>query len=82
MRPLSQKLLTGYKTANPKWDEQHVSVKLGHHLASYILLQNMSATEALTGWPAMLEQRVVYTATRFPPSKPTISLVTISKSIR
>lgn len=56
MRPLSQKLLTGYKAANPKWCEQHISVKLGHHLPSCILFQNTSETEAWTGWPAVLEQ--------------------------
>lgn len=40
------------KTANSMWDEQHVSVKLGQ--PSCIVPQNMSETEALTGWPAEL----------------------------
>lgn len=83
MRPLSQKLLTGYKAANPKGCEQHVSVKLGHHLPSCILFQNKSETEAWTGWPAVLEQShtATDTATCFPLGELAVSLGTVSRSI-
>lgn len=79
-RTLSEKLLTGYKAANPKWCEQHVSVKLGHRLPSCILFQNVSETEAWPGWRAVLEQSQ-RTATHFPLGELTASLGTVSRSI-
>lgn len=75
MRLSSYKLLTGYKAANPKWCEQHVSVKLGHPLPEHVRDRSMDRVACSAG-------AVTDRDTRFLLGELTVSPGTVSRSIR